>query len=275
MVCATAGGTLLGSGGPSAGMCTLACTTPDECDALQAGAACLDFGTKEAPKQYCVAACQQGGDASILATKCQGRPDFACVDLRDTKTSTVPDPFCLPLCVSDEVCGTGLYCNKGSGLCQKAKPPAGDPVGTPCDPKAATDTCDGFCIRTSADNVTPVTGLCTEFCSGLFDCQYNGTTPGGLCGGPLSDTFGILDLGYCLPSCGCTSECKFPGDVCRKWLDAESTLAADLGSDGLCYPQLSGSVALDCGEGGAAGAGGGAGMVEPGGAGAGGAAGAN
>ena len=255
-VCATASGSTIGSGGPQDGMCTLACQTSNDCEAVQPGAACFNFGTDSATKLYCLAACQQGGDASALPTKCQGRDDFACIDLRDAATSNVPDPFCLPLCTSDEKCGAGLFCNKGSGLCTKTKP-TGDPVGTDCNPAATTDTCEGFCIRTTADGVTPQKGTCTEFCAGFFDCQYKGSKPGGLCGGPLSDTFGVLDLGYCLPSCNCTGDCTFPGDLCRKWvLPDESSIATSLGTDGLCYPQVSDSVELSCGEGGAGGTGG-------------------
>ena len=152
-------------------------------------------------------------------------------------------PFCIPLCRSDLECGTGLYCNKGSGLCSKTKP-TGDPVGTPCSPDAATATCAGFCIRTSADNVKPVTGVCAEYCSGLLDCMYDGDKPGGLCAGQFSDTFGILDLGYCEPSCECTGQCPFPDDQCRAWNASEQSLAQDLGKPGLCYPNVTDSTEL-------------------------------
>ncbi|MET0791970.1 MAG: hypothetical protein ABW061_10660, partial [Polyangiaceae bacterium] len=183
------------------------------------------------------------------------------------------ETFCIPLCRSDLECGTGLYCNKGSGLCSKTKPPAGDPVGTACTPATATadgsNNCEGFCIRTSADGDTPVKGVCAEFCAGLLDCGYTGDKPGGVCFGALSDEFGVLDLGYCLPSCGCSTDCPFPGNLCRAWTDAQQSFVDDLGAPGLCVPPLGleGSVELSACEDGAGGAGGASGAGDSSGAG--------
>jgi hypothetical protein len=251
MVCLTASGTEFNGGGPANGMCTLACTSQTDCTAVEPGSDCFNFGTSAAPKLYCLDGCTQGGDETTASNKCQGRGDFSCVDLSNT---AVPDPFCLPLCRSDLECGTGLYCNKGNGVCSKTKPPAGDPVGTACTPSSVaadgvttipgSDNCDGFCIRTTANNVTPVKGVCAEFCAGLLDCQYTGDKPGGLCFGQLSETFGLLDLGYCLPNCGCTDDCPFPGDLCRAWPAAQSSFADELGAPGLCIPDVTGSVEL-------------------------------
>ena len=241
LVCLTPSSTALNGGGPAGGMCTLACTSTADCNVLSPNSDCFNFGTEAAPKLYCLDGCTVGGtDATTAATKCQGRGDFACVDL---STTAVPEAFCIPLCRSDIECGTGLYCDKGSGLCSSTKA-TGDPVGTACTPGATVDTCEGFCLRTSADGVTPVTGVCSEFCAGLLDCMYTGDKPGGLCGGPLSDNFGILDLGYCLPNCKCTGDCVFPGDMCRAWAASEQDFATDLGSPGLCYPNVTGSVEL-------------------------------
>lgn len=259
MVCATANGTLFGAGGPSNGMCTLSCTPGGtECDALKAGAECFNFGTAAAPRGYCLDACEQG-DPLDLQSKCAGRPDFVCADLG----SATPMPFCVPHCRSDAECGAGLYCDKSSllGLCSKAKPPAGDPVGTPCTPDATTNTCEGYCIRTSPDGATPVTGACVELCSAGFECMYSSGSspaPGGLCGGALTTVaFGALDLGFCLANCSCTGDCKLPGDLCRKWPDADAALASALGAPGLCYGTTADSVELSCGKGGAGGSGGG------------------
>jgi hypothetical protein len=271
LICAKANGTAFGAGGPSHGMCTLACTaTGTECSTLKPGAECFEFGTELAPQAYCLDACVQDTPLD-LSTKCAGRPDFVCADLG----SDVPQPFCVPHCRSDAECGTGLFCDQTGllGLCVKTKPPARDPVGTPCDPEANTPTCAGYCIRTTEDGVTPVEGVCVELCAGGLDCMLKGNTPGGFCAGPLSDPFGALDLGYCLPNCSCTSDCKFPDDLCRKWADDESELASLLGADGLCYPNVTGTVELTCGEGGAGGAGGAVGAGGASEAGAGGASG--
>jgi hypothetical protein len=246
LTCLTPDSTKLDGSGPSNGLCTLTCTTDADCSSAEAGAGCVVFGDNG----YCVESCEQGEPAD-LDTKCQGRPDETCAALSDGST------FCVPLCRSDVECGAGFYCNPGSGLCSSTKP-TGKPVGTPCDPTAATDICEGICIASS--DTVPTAGVCVEFCSGELPCMYSGTTPGGLCIGPLSDTFGSFDLGYCLPNCACDSDCKFPGDVCRAWSTntTEQQLKTTLGADGLCYPNTLDSVELDCGAGGASNGAGGA-----------------
>jgi len=259
MVCATAKGTLFGSGGPANGMCTRACTPGgSECDKLKAGADCFNFGTDAAPQGYCLDACEQGTPVDVQS-KCAGRSDFVCADLGQVTTMA----FCVPHCQSDAQCGSGLYCDKSSllGLCSTAKP-AGDPMGSPCNPSAAVNTCEGYCTRTSADGATPVTGACVELCSGGSPCMYpsgSSPSPGGFCGGALSDAFGVIDLGYCLANCSCTSDCKLDNDLCRKWPAADADLASELGAPGVCYPTVAQSVELSCAKGGAGGAGGGAG----------------
>ncbi len=266
LTCLTPASTALGSGGPSNGLCTLKCTDNSECDAIEAGSACVLFGGTS----YCLEACEQGEPVD-LDSKCQGRPDLVCEDLADPAEG-IPAPFCIPLCRADLECGKGLYCDPSIGLCTKTKP-TGSPVGTACDPTAAADACEGSCIRTSDTGVVPVTGRCVELCSGGLPCMYTSDAvpvPGGLCVLPLSDEFGSFDLGVCEPNCACNSDCKLPGDQCRAW----STSAAEkqykdvLGADGLCYPNVTGSVALTCGAGGGAGAG--AGGTGAGGTGAGG-----
>ena len=274
LVCLKANSTELGSGGPANGLCTLPCESTDECDAVEAGSACFNFGTQAAPSLYCLEACTQGPPG--VEPKCKDRPDFACTDLA-AATAPAADPFCLPLCRYDEECGAGLFCSQRTGLCSKTKP-TGDPFGTPCDPSATTDPCEGFCVQTSATGETPVRGQCAEVCAGNFPCNYTGTQPGGLCVVPSS--LGDLDLAICRPNCECQSDC-LGDDFCRAW----STTNADelaikevLGNaDGLCFPNVTGSVAIECeGTGGAGGATGAAGAAgEPAVPAEGGAAGAN
>ncbi len=256
MVCATANGTLFGTGGPSNGMCTKSCSPGgSECNTLKAGATCFNFGTDAAPKRYCLDACVHG-DPVELQSKCSGRPDFVCAELGQGTIKT----FCLPHCRSDVECGSGLYCDKTSqlGLCSQTELPAGDPVGTPCTPGATTTTCEGFCMRTSAAGATPATGACVELCSAGFECIHSSgssATPSGLCGGSLSDSFGAFDLGYCLANCSCTADCKLPGDLCRKWPNMNADLASALGAPGVCYPTVAQSIELSCGNAGTGGAG--------------------
>ena len=80
--------------------------------------------------------------------------------------------------------------------------------------------------------------------------------PGGFCFGVLSDPFGALDLGFCLPNCSCSGDCQLPGDLCRKWPEEDADLAQLLGAPGVCIQDLAQSTELSCSEGGAGGAGG-------------------
>ena len=253
-----------GDGGPSHGMCTLACSDGDagqlECDAYKPGSACIGIGTSAATvKRYCFDSCELGEpEPQDLDSKCFGRPDFVCFNFGSAAASA---PFCRPLCRSDAECGNGLFCNKDYGLCTKAKPPVGDPVGTPCDASADTTTCGGICLPVSADD--PTVGQCVELCSLGSECMYGSGSdpaPGGLCSGKLTQSSGTFDLGFCLPNCECTSDCVLGTQVCRKWAsnEDEAGLEQALGAPGLCYGNTIGSVELSCGAGGdgAGGAGG-------------------
>jgi len=271
LICVTANSKLWNGGGPSQGMCTKACdpnaATSIECDAVKPGAACADFGTDKDPQGYCLDSCVTG-PVDDINSKCSGRSDFICYDFGSA--------FCVPHCRSDAECGAGLYCDKSSlfGLCSTTKPPAGDPVGTACDPDADPTTCEQGCLRTSDDGVTPKVGVCTDFCSIGSECMYGPgqkSVPGGLCVGRLTAASGPMDLGYCMPNCECTSDCFIDGQLCRKWgTDAEETALKNLlGAPGLCYPVVTDSSELTCagGAGGTGGAGGAGGHAGVGGAG--------
>ena len=243
--------------GAANGLCTVACANNGECDDISPGSACVNFADATASSPavaYCLEGCTQGAPADIT-TKCHGRPDEACSGFTSGTGATATTVFlCSPLCRADADCGGGLFCDPGTGSCTKTKP-TGDPVGTPCDPMATTNTCLGGCLTTSDMGVTPATGVCVQICSGLTECMYNGTKPSGFCVGALTQDFDILDLGFCEPSCNCTSDCKITGEVCQAWTSAAAMIQADLGSDGFCYPNSLGSTELTCGEGGAGGTG--------------------
>jgi hypothetical protein len=138
------------------------------------------------------------GNPTDLAAKCHGRADQACAGF--SKGSSVTVFLCDPLCRSDADCGSGLFCDPVGGLCSATKP-TGDPAGTPCDPNAATTNCLGVCRTTSTFGATPATGVYVQYCSGLTECAYSSSKPGGYCGGAFGEHFGALDLGYCQPSC--------------------------------------------------------------------------
>jgi hypothetical protein len=237
----------LGTGGPANGACSLPCTQNSDCTAVEAGAGCVSFdGTTGFCFQSCVL-----GDVPDITTKCQGRPDFLCVDF--AAAADPSNPLCTPLCQADLQCGSGAYCSPQTGLCVKTKP-TGDPIGTACDPNAVTDTCLGFCLPTSPTGAVVVTGACADICSGGTSCLFTGSKPGGYCATPTGTS--LLELALCEPLCNCDSDCPFPGDVCQAWLPAASMLQTQFGSAGFCFPNANGSTELTCSEGGAGGAGG-------------------
>ncbi len=247
LTCLPSNGTELGGGGPSNGLCTQVCTTDDDCAGAEPGAGCVFFD-QSSTTGFCFESCVTGNPTSV-ATKCQGRADLVCIDL---STTGAGDTFCQPQCQSDVQCGTGALCNPVDGLCEATKP-TGDPVGTACDPNAATDKCLGFCLPTSAANVTPATGTCVQFCSGVTECMFTGAKAGGFCAGGNPALF---DPGYCEPGCNCDSDCPIPGDVCQAWGTGAlfTQLETDLGTAGFCFPNALGSTELTC-SGGEAGAG--------------------
>ncbi|HEY4106387.1 MAG TPA: hypothetical protein VGM44_20950 [Polyangiaceae bacterium] len=233
--------------GPANGLCTAACTTNGDCDALSTGAGCVQF----ASNSYCLEGCAQGDPGPDLSVKCHGRLDEACAEYQGSVSSVF---LCAPLCAQDSDCGSGLFCDHSQGLgqCIPTKP-TGDPAGTPCDPTATTNNCDGFCLQTSATGVTPVTAYCAEPCSVSAGCNFDGTKPLGACLGAISNPSGALDLGYCEEACGCDADCIIPGDLCQTWPPSLSSFKSGLGTAGLCLPLIvPGDTELSCtGEGGA------------------------
>jgi len=234
LICLLPNDPALTSGGPANGLCTRTCLSISDCTKADAGAACVDVGGGAA---YCLEGCSPGDPVS-LSDKCHGRVDMACTGYAQDTVF-----LCSPQCRADAECGAGLFCNPTSGLCVQTKP-SGDPVGTPCDPAAATDPCLGICLTTSAAGVVPATGTCAELCSIGTECMYAGTKPAGFCVGALSASSGALDLGYCEPSCNCDADCKLPGDICAAFTSDLATVKADLGTAGFCFPTASGSTEL-------------------------------
>lgn len=250
--CLSASGGDIDGEGPANGMCTMTCSAPADCSAVDMGSTCVNFGTEAAPKGYCVPGCALGGDETSGATKCQGRDDFACADLGSG------DGVCLPRCRADLECDQGLFCDNASGLCSKTKH-TGDPAGTACSPGAATNTCQGVCLTTSAAGKMPAEGVCVELCVGELGCAYTAKgEPRGICLGALTSPSGYHDIGYCEQTCSCTGDCAVPGDLCRAWVTTdpnEANAAQALGGPGLCFPTVDMSKELSCGEGGAGGTG--------------------
>jgi hypothetical protein len=245
MTCLLPSGTSFVTGGPGGGMCTLACTTDAQCAAIETGAGCIPVDAS-GTNNFCFESCTTGDPTEVTA-KCQGRADFLCEDLSAAQDGSAP--FCIPWCQVDAECGTGFFCSPKSGLCEKTKP-TGEPVGTPCNPTAATDPCLGTCLTTTAAGVTPVKGICGQVCAGETECMFNGTKPGGFCAFLQANT-GFLDPGICEEGCSCDADCPLPGDVCQAWqTDATSQqLKAAIGTAGICFPNANGSTELTCATG--------------------------
>lgn len=235
LICLRSGATELNGGDPAGGLCSALCANDTNCAKVEAGAGCFAFGQQG----YCLEACTPG-DAPDATRKCHGRPDSVCAPID-------AEAFCLPMCRGDAECDAGHFCDRANGRCVQTKP-VGDPVGAPCDPTATLTTCLATCLRTSADGVSPVTGVCVEMCSAGAGCMYDdaGSQPAGLCVGQLSDPFGPLDLGYCLPSCSCSSECPIFGNKCRAWTSTDTDIKNFLGKPGLCFDTTDGSTELIC-----------------------------
>ena len=210
LTCLKPDGTELGSGGPPSGFCTASCVQGgSECGT---GNVCHDFGSGT----FCVESCSFGGPMS--ADKCQGRVDMACSPL------DLGPPFgvigiCLPLCNSDGDCGSGLFCNPRTGLCQ-GNAPSGDPIGAACDTSAA-ETCRGECQSFDLGNGT-TTDLCLELCTrGAMDnCGRDVDPNGAAC---IYQPTGIIQAGEsagfgdrstCAQLCDCNADCLAPELVC-------------------------------------------------------------
>ncbi|APR87181.1 hypothetical protein A7982_12530 [Minicystis rosea] len=207
---------------PQGGLCTKTCNSNADCPS---GGICADFGAKS----YCTQTCTDGSNVPA-AQKCRGRHDMACAALNGGGGSA-----CFPTCTSNEGCGSGLYCNYGTGFCQPL-PLKGDPMGKACDPKAL-NTCAGFCLCNDANCTT---GYCSGLCT-IGQYQSCGEKEGtGLCFLQFASDAGTGDLGACVGDCQCDGDCA-PGLVCNGFVEAQN-----VGFNGVCYDDLGGPTYPTC-----------------------------
>jgi len=236
LTCVTETSGALDVGSPAGGLCTLACTADAECTALAAGAYCVAFDEAQTIT-YCLEGCTTGMAGE---PKCNGRTDVACgllgLLLGTTACTTSDDcamtelcatgeampvcgeivTGCVPNCGGDFDCAAGDFCDFSTGLCVPNAPP-GDPIGTPCDPDATTNPCNGFC---SATDETATEGVCSAFCTmdpGLLGCGWDGmAVPDAACLflTRLSPDLGRGDLGLCGALCDCNDDCEASTQRC-------------------------------------------------------------
>lgn len=247
----------LGRAGPANGLCTMACDSNNDCDALEPGALCVGFGTDT---NYCVQGCEFGSQTLVLFTedKCHARPEMACSPLfRNTGDTCDTDndcfrgelcagtciaivPACLPRCADAADCPEDWFCDPDSGLCVEDEP-SKNLLGDSCDPESDAKQCNGMCLSETNEDGDVVAGRCQELCTigaGPPICGWDGDTGlPAVCSPAFNpDLLGPGawgDVGLCFQYCNCDSDCR--GDsICAAFEDGPHTDGA-----GVCeYPFL-------------------------------------
>ena len=275
LTCLTSEGLSDGSGPPK-GLCTLTCETDGACREFTDNAYCVDIGDDS----YCLEGCITGVAGE---PKCHSRSEFACSLLGLIPGTTTCDTSddcganqlcstasvcgdivtgCLPTCGGDFDCAAGQFCDFASGFCVADKP-TGLPIGSACNPNAATDPCDGFCVET---NEAGTQGKCEAFCAltdGLIGCGWDGNGPAeaaclfGTILSPPGD-YGSGDLGICGQLCDCNDQCKIPNEYCID--DLDGAVSGIWARNGYCRTLQTGETVSntfdECPDGSSGGAGG-------------------
>lgn len=218
LVCMTADSSDLGGGGPPGGLCVADCAgEPEACQRLDPNSVCVRFTSSMTGPAYCLEGCTVGATASASA-KCHDRQDMAC---DDSGGSTPGDGFCRPTCRNDDDC-PDRKCDLSSGFCVDASEITGTlPIGSPCDPDADPDPCNGLCLPLEEGENPP--GMCGALCSlGNVGCgiDVNATElPNVAClfAATTADDADLGDLGLCGRLCNCDDDCPAYQRVCRPW----------------------------------------------------------
>jgi len=256
LTCLTNNG--LSDGGPGGGLCTRACTSDTECLELALDSFCVPFTDTES---FCLQGCTTG---SLNVPKCQQRPEVACTliglipqgqactssdqcaegELCSSQTPRQCGTIvtgCVPNCGGDFDCGSGQFCDFGTGFCVNEEPD-GLPIGSPCTPPVGVndpDPCMGFCM---ASDEARTEGVCTAFCTfnqALSGCGWNGATPDPDAGCLYSTILSQGDLGegdvmICGMLCDCNDDCALSGERCVD--ESGGTIESLFGRAGYCRP---------------------------------------
>jgi hypothetical protein len=218
LICITSDSTEFDGGGPSEGYCSKTCSTDDDCPG--ASSACLDAGAGS----YCFRGCEYGpeGLGDFDPDKCFGRADVRCTAV--TEAATV----CVPNCGADVQCPGG-FCDatkmplegtRPTGLCVAEEATGKLPLGSACDPEAAEDACDGFCINIVDNMGNELGSFCSQTCvrgqfldyncGGLQDTMPLPTASGACFFTPSGAKTSYGDLGYCAQGCSAQADCQNP-----------------------------------------------------------------
>lgn len=228
LICLEGTGNDFSPGGPANGICTLDCAADHTaCAGADSDSICVQFPTGV---NYCLPLCTPGAGSQIV--QCQGRVDLACQPDR-----TNPGlGFCIPVCGGDVDCGT-RKCDLGTGLCVDQLQGT-LPIGSACDPNAATDPCAGACVGSSGltDAETAKYGFCSGRCvlgDPRFGCgnDRSATKVDALCAFAVSSSAGPGDRGLCAQPCNCNGDCLNKALICSA-LDAQTK--QDTGFAGVC-----------------------------------------
>jgi hypothetical protein len=225
-----AGNSGLVFGGTSAiGVCAADCTgDPGRCDAFDS-AICVDVSAPEeaeGTRALCFEACAIGGGSAM---KCHGVSNVVCDPFSDASGDEFSaEGFCRPVCVTDEDC-PAQHCDRRYGVCRSQATSRTLPLGTPCDPAAEENDCEGLCVRLAEE-----VGLCSHRCKfgDTAECDAP-DAPERAAGCLLVTPEGSLDdTGYCAPLCDQEAECAAPVNACELFLDA--VLEQAFGRAGVC-----------------------------------------
>jgi hypothetical protein len=265
LTCVTPTGGVLDGKSPAGGLCTSPCRSDAECHELAAGSLCVAFDA-DVSITFCLEGCRTGLAGE---PKCHGRSDLACTLLglmpTDTACETASDcartelcatsvdppvcgeivTGCVPNCGGDYHCAPGKFCDFATGLCAP-EPSTGQPIGTLCDPNAASEPCNGFCqVKDDAGDE----GVCSAFCTlapGLHGCGWDGSGPADaacLYLTRLSPDAGIGDVGLCGALCDCNADCPATDDRCVD--ESNGEIMSLWGRAGYCRPLETGESEAD------------------------------
>ncbi|HTM45783.1 MAG TPA: hypothetical protein VL137_12565, partial [Polyangiaceae bacterium] len=212
-------------GGPSHGYCTVACSTDSSICRKYPNSVCVSGAS--AGEAYCFEGCTPGVP-DPNNPKCQAREDVTCWQLLNAAV-------CQPMCGSDSQCPTGRFCDLLNGVCVTQQP-AGDPIGTACDPTAATNNCaSGVC-----DNFGSGYGACSGRCNVGLGIPACGIDPNSVhtgdpvCLALFSPTDDVGDVGVCVQRCDCNGDCLSSAAGC---FGLPPDLTTPLMAQGLCIPK--------------------------------------
>jgi hypothetical protein len=206
--CFLPNGTTFGDVGPAGGLCSIRCSTDDDCKPYAEISSkdvprCVAFLTTDKTSTVCMPGCRLGDK-----TACGGRDEMACWQL-DSSPSDGTGRVCVPLCNHDDQCPPGTVCDGSTNLCAAWASTGGYHLGDDCDPTVENECSNGICLDFGTG------GVCTAYCRiGTFP-QCGGDGEDAICGWVFAgdETAGPADSAMCAETCACDADCS-SGSYC-------------------------------------------------------------